>query len=107
MKPRNLFGNILSVIVEELRIEHPDSGKIIHEINEIIYSEGNGYSRIRNFSDEILLNTRVYRGICNYISNQQISKERKEKIIKKIDEEIKGITIEDKILENCLNRNKI
>jgi hypothetical protein len=106
-EPNNSFGHILSIITEGLEIENPDAEKIIREINEQIYLEGNGYSRIRNLYDEILPNNRVYRGICKYISKQQISEKRKTKIITKIDEEIRGITIEDKILRNCINRNEI
>jgi len=107
MQKSNNFGNILSIIIEELDIKNPNPEKIIKEINEQIYLQGNGYSRIRNLYDEIIPNNRVYRGICSYISNQQISEERKTKIITKIDEEIRGITIEDKILRNCINRNEI
>jgi 3-methyladenine DNA glycosylase/8-oxoguanine DNA glycosylase len=106
-QPNNSFGHILSIITEELEIENPDKEKIIREINEQIYLEGNGYSRIRNLRDEILPNNRVYRGICNYILSQQISKEKKEKIITRIDEGIGGMIIEDKILRNCINRNEI
>jgi hypothetical protein len=106
-EPNNSFGHILSIITEELEIENPDAEKIIREINKQIYIEGNGYSRIRNLYDEILPDNRVYRGICKYISEQQISEQRKTKIITKIDEEIRGITIEDKILKNCINRKEI
>ncbi|MCK9567921.1 hypothetical protein M0R72_03100 [Candidatus Pacearchaeota archaeon] len=97
-KTNNSFGHVLSIITKELGIENPNTEKIIKEINEKIYLQGNGYSRIRNLYDEILPNNRVYRGICSYISSQQISEKRKTKIITKIDEEIRGITIEDKIL---------
>jgi hypothetical protein len=90
-----LSGHILSVLVEELGKKRINLSKLIGEINSCYYTSKiqDVETRMREFSGE-------YDAIVGYIHKQKkISWERKRKICNRINDEINGITPEDRIFE--------
>ncbi len=93
------FGHIFSVLVEELNLTQPNVKKMIKEINKCISIGGNGFAQVHSFSNEVCYGCKVHYGIDRYISHKKISKKRKEQIKQRIDDELRGITLEDRAFE--------
>ena len=94
-------GHILSILVEELGRTNVDLAKLIEEINEKISIGGDGHARIRDINEDYMrYGCKKHFGISRYINSIEfISNEKKKMIHERIDNELCGITPEDRIFE--------
>lgn len=93
------IGHILSVIVEELKVEKPNLKKIVDEINNYIFQSGNGHAKIRSINDKICEGDKVHWGIGHYLTGLNLEYEEETRIQERVQEELRGIIPEDRIFE--------
>ena len=94
------FGHVFSVLVEELSLKKPHVKRMMDEINEQISLGGDKFAQIKDFSQTLSYGCKAHYGISRYINSRKISKKRKKQIQKRINDELSGITLEDRTFEN-------
>ena len=80
---------------------------MIKEINEHISIGGNGFAQIKELSDELNYGCKAHFGIARYINAKKIEEGKKQNLLSKINDELMGITSEDRIFEDLPTNLKV
>jgi len=89
------FGHLLSLFVEEMKIEEPN----LKRIKLIFNNQMNGEGKIKGLNNLIFYKSPHYERIMQYFNLLRKEGMISENFIQRVEDEFKGINLEDRIFE--------
>lgn len=89
------YGHLLSLLVEEMKIEKPN----LKRIKLIFNNQMNGEGKIKKLNTLLFYKSPHYDKIMNYFELLKREGMVTENFIQRVEDEFKGINLEDKIFE--------